>query len=82
MSKVRKPSSLTDDEAFELAHHPSILAAEILAEAIIELSKAVRAATHGDELLGLKSPVIEAAKIVSAEIREVLETLFEERGVG
>lgn len=102
--------SLTDAEALELAHHPTVIAAEILAAAIapigtalrdslifdptepsgkinltgamIELSQAIRAASVGDELLGTPSPVIQAAKIVAAEVKEVLEILFIERGIG
>jgi hypothetical protein len=84
--KTPNPTSLTDAEALKLAHDPRVIAAEILAEAIgkaaNELSGAIRTATVGDELIGVKSPIIEAAKVVSDGIREVLETLFIERGIG
>jgi hypothetical protein len=84
--KGQKLTSLTDVEALKLAHDPRVIAAEILAEAIgkaaTELSGAIRTATIGDELIGVKSPIIEAAKVVSADIRELLETLFIERGIG
>ncbi|MGZ8219516.1 helix-turn-helix transcriptional regulator [Methylomagnum sp.] len=46
-----------------------------------EIAGAIQAAAYGDELIGVESPIIAAAKIVSADIRELLDTLFEERGI-
>lgn len=46
------------------------------------ISKAITTAAFGDELVGRESPIIAAAKIVSTDIREAMETLFIERGVG
>jgi hypothetical protein len=54
---------------------------EIISEGFEKVEKAILAGFRGDELLGVESPIITAAKIVSADIRELLDTLFEERGI-
>jgi hypothetical protein len=106
--KTRKSSSLTDAETLELAHHPTVITAEILAGAIapietalrdslifdptepdgkinlagaiVELSKAIRAATIGDEILGIGPPIQEASKTIAAAIHELAEAILDTGG--